>query len=148
MTALNQILLKGQPAKTDDSVSLCSIYDTMCGTLIQEIDLTNTPEDDDETVNIFSAVQEINVSIQTDTSIGVMKYKAAVLPDSPRNELIGEVLGEDNMLVKVTKLPTSEKSLNVTIYQGGDVVDTFVTNISFFDRDEGELNIIKQELVG
>ena len=148
MTALNQILLKGLPAKTDDSVSLCSIYDTMRGVIIQEIDLTNTPEDGDETVSIFSAVREINVSIETDTSIGTVKYKAVVLPDSPRNELIGEVLGEDNMLIKVTKLPTGEKSLNVTIYQGGDVVDTFVTKISFFDREEGELNIIKQELVG
>ena len=76
-----------------------------------------------------------------------MKYKAFVLPDSPKNTLIGQVVGEENTLVKVTKLPTSDKSLNVTIYQNDDVIDTFVTSINFFDEEEGELNIIKQELV-
>lgn len=139
-------------AKCDEAVSLGEIYDRICNTkILSEAAIGNDPNSEDSTESEFSNIAEISISIQTDTSIGRVEYRAVVEPGSPKNTLIGQIINDEvASRVHVTKLPTqaSNRSLNITIYDDEDgVLDTFVTTINFIDHDERKLNIIKQELV-
>jgi len=139
-------------AKCDEADSIGDLYDRICNSkMLLEASIDNDPDSTDPVESEFGNIAEISISIQTDTSIGRVEYRAIVNPGSPKNTLIGQIINDEVATrVHVTRLPTraSNRSLNITIYDDEDgVLDTFVTTISFIDHDEQKLNIIKQELV-
>lgn len=127
------------------SVYECSVLDQL--PIIEALDLPM----DDGADTYFNDVVEINITISTNTQIGDVEYKCVVDKSRSNGKVLTAIARgddiEEEMSVVVTSLPASASSLNVTIYVGNSVVERFVTNISFFDREELELNIVKQELV-
>ena len=105
-------------------------------------------EPEEDTPDAFGGLQEVNISVQDASGFGELLYKGIPRADSHPNAMTCDVEGED-LYFKVTKLSDNNKNLNITIYDSGtnQVKDTFVSNISFVDEIENELNIIKQELV-
>ena len=136
--------------RNTDLRSLVSVYE--CSVLDQlPIIEAIGPLEGEEEDTYFSDVAEINISIATGTQIGDVEYRCIVDKSRSNGRVLTAIArtneSDEEMSVVVTSLPASDSSLNVTIYVGSSVVERFVTNISFFDREELELNIVKQELV-
>jgi len=136
--------------RNTDLRSLVSVYE--CSVLDQlPIIEAIGPIEGEVEATYFSDVVEINISIATGTQIGDVEYKCVVDKSRSNGRVLTAIArtneSDEEMSVVVTSLPASDSSLNVTIYVGSSVVERFVTNISFFDREELELNIVKQELV-
>ena len=136
--------------RNTDLRSLVSVYECSVLDQLPIIEAIGPIEGEVEDT-YFSDVAEINISIATGTQIGDVEYRCIVDKSRSNGRVLTAIArtneSDEEMSVVVTSLPASDSSLNVTIYVGSSVVERFVTNISFFDREELELNIVKQELV-
>ena len=135
--------------RNTDLSDLIGVYEAsvMMRQVIYEAPI-DIPTGDEDIDSSFNRIIEINVSIATGTEIGDVQYKCDVDRDKSTSQVLtGIVRDNPDMSIVVTKLPSNNNSLNVQLYDGGEVVERFVTTIAFYDEDEMELNITKQELV-
>jgi len=134
--------------RNGDLSSLVSIYESAVRhEFLTEVDVS-VSDDQHVDAGYFAQVVEVNITINTDTEIGDVRYKCDVDRGVSTDRMLTAVVrGQPDMLVVVTQLPTTNKGINVTLYTGGEAVERFVTTIYFFDEDEMELNITKEELV-
>lgn len=96
---------------------------------------------------VFAGVQQVNVSVTDGTDMGEVRYQATVIDNSSPDVIISSIDGEESMELHVVQLNDDGNRLSCTVYREGDVLDNFVSSISFHDDGGTELNIVKQELV-
>ena len=137
--------MNAAPVRCDDLSSLTNIYESVMYSRRVQTKRCYLQEDIEDSV--LTGVQQVNISVTDGTDMGQVRYQATVTNNSSPDVLISSIDGEQDMELHVVQLNDSGNRLSCTIYREGDVLDNFVSSISFHDDDGTELNIVKQELV-
>lgn len=137
--------MNAAPVQCNDLHSLSNIYESVM--YDRQIKTRRKYVAEDSTDSVLAGVQQVNISVTDGTDMGQVRYQATVTDNSSPDVLISQIDGEQDMELHVVQLNDSGNRLSCTIYREGDVLDNFVSSISFHDDAGSELNIVKQELV-